>query len=471
MIIQKQNGKAVPVQNSFKEKFKMVAKTMMGLEEVLADELRAIGAQNIECINRAVLFEGDMRLLYRANYTCRTALAILKPFAEFEANNDQELYDQVYRIKWEKILDVDCTFMIDSTTSGEIFTHSYFAALKTKDAIVDRFRRNFGQRPSIDTENADYKFNLHIRDNQVTLLINSSGDSLHKRGYRQAVGLAPINEVLAAGMIKLTGWKCDTNFYDPMCGSGTLLIEAAMMAMNIPAQYYRGDRFAFKRWKEFNLGEWKSVKQEEDRKIGSTDFDYEIWGNDIDLNVLSQAEKNLQFTKLHKDVMLFNGSFEDQDPPEGRTLIVTNPPYGERIKIEDLNAMYQQLGDTFKRRYGKDCEVWLITSDFEAMKHIGLKPSKKIPLLNGQLDCRFLQFELFEGSLKENRASQGSKGASPVEEERDTGASPVKEERGTGVSPVKKRSTGASPAEEDKGAQPVKEGDTGASPVNDNDND
>ncbi|MBR3412640.1 MAG: RNA methyltransferase [Bacteroidales bacterium] len=405
MIIQKMGGKVMS-QPIGREKFKMVAKTMMGLEEVLAEELRDCGAENIECLNRAVNFEGDMRVLYRANYVCRTALAILKPFAEFTANNDQELYDQVYRIKWEKILDVDCTFMIDSTTSGDIFTHSYYAALKTKDAIVDRFRRNFGQRPSIDTENADYKFNLHIRDNQVTLLMNSSGDSLHKRGYRQAVGIAPINEVLAAGMIKLAGWKCDCNFYDPMCGSGTLLIEAAMMANNIPAQYYRDGRFAFKRWKEFNLGEWKSVKEQEDRKIGARDFDYEIWGNDIDMQVLHQAEKNLEYAKLHKDVMLFNGSFEDQDPPEGKTLIVTNPPYGERIKIEDLNAMYELLGDTFKKKYGENCEVWLITSDFEAMKHIGLKPSKKIPLLNGQLDCRFLKFELYEGSKKASKVEK-----------------------------------------------------------------
>lgn len=173
-----------------------------------------------------------------------------------------------------------------------------------------------------------------------------------------------------------------------------------MMANNIPAQYYRGGKFAFKRWKEFNLGEWKSVKEQEDRKIGSGDFECEIWGNDIDMQVLQQAEKNLEYTKLHKDVMLFCGSFEDQDPPEGKTLIVTNPPYGERIKIEDLNAMYEQLGDTFKKKYGENCEVWLITSDFEAMKHIGLKPSKKIPLLNGQLDCRFLKFELYEGSKK-----------------------------------------------------------------------
>ena len=378
----------------------MVAKTMVNLEEVLAEELRQLGALNVTPITRAVEFEGDMRLLYRANYCCRTALAILKPFAEFDANNEQELYDQVYKIRWEKILDVDCTFMIDSTTSGEIFTHSYYAALKTKDAIIDRFRRNFGKRPSIDTEEPDYKFNLHIRDNHVTLLMNASGDSLHKRGYRQGVGIAPINEVLAAGLLKLAGWKCDCNFYDPMCGSGTMLIEAAMMANNIPAQYYRGNRFGFMKWKEFNLGEWKSVKNEEDRKIGAIDFEGEIWGNDIDETVIQQCEKNLEYTKLHKDVMLHIGDFADQEPPEGKTLIVTNPPYGERIKVEDLNAMYEKLGDTFKQKYGANCDVWLITSDFEAMKHIGLHPSAKIPVQNGSLDCRFLHFELYDGSKK-----------------------------------------------------------------------
>lgn len=396
----------VPNESTAKEKFKMVAKTMVSLEEVLADELREMGAENVVVGNRAVEFEGDMRLLYRANYCCRTALAILKPFAEFDANDDQELYDQVYRIRWEKILDVDGTFMIDSTTSGEVFTHSYYAALKTKDAIVDRFRRNFGKRPSIDTEMPDYKFNLHIRDNHVTLLMNASGDSLHKRGYRQGVGVAPINEVLAAGLLKLAGWKCDCNFYDPMCGSGTMLIEAAMMANNIPAQYYRGNRFGFMKWNEFNLGEWKSVKNEEDRKIGALDFEGEIWGNDIDEQVIQQCEKNLEYTKLHKDVMLHIGDFADQEPPEGKTLIVTNPPYGERIKVEDLNAMYEKLGDTFKQKYGKDCDVWLITSDFEAMKHIGLHPSAKIPVQNGSLDCRFLHFELYDGSKKAKNSGE-----------------------------------------------------------------
>jgi len=405
MIIQKSNGKMTATERPSGKKFKMIAKTMFGLEEILADELRECGATDVEPINRAVAFEGDMRVLYRANYTCRTALAILKPFAEFEANNEQELYDNVSKIKWEKIIDVDGTFMIDSTTSGDIFTNSYYAALKTKDAIVDRMRRLFNHRPDIDTESADFKLNLHIADNKVTILLNSSGDSLHKRGYRQAVGVAPINEVLAAGMIKLSGWKCDCNFYDPMCGSGTLLIEAAMLANNIPAQYYRNDNFAFKRWGDFNIAEWKSVKEEEDRKIGAGNFEGEIWGNDIDMTVLRQAETNLRGAKLHKDVMLYCGSFEEQEPPAGKTLIVTNPPYGERIKVEDLNELYTKLGDTFKNLYGADCEVWLITSDFEAMKHIGLHPSKKIQLFNGALDCRLLKFELYSGS-KKNRAAE-----------------------------------------------------------------
>jgi putative N6-adenine-specific DNA methylase len=401
MIIKEENGKKTPVTLTSGTRFKMIAKTMFGLEQILAKELEVCGATDIEPITRAVAFQGDMRVLYRANYTCRTALAILRPFAEFEANSTDELYDQVYRLPWEKMMDVDCTFMIDSVTSGDIFTHSYYAALKTKDAIVDRFRNKFGVRPNIDTENAMYKFNLHISDNHVTLLMNSSGESLHKRGYRQEVGIAPINEVLAAGMLQLTGWQCDCNFFDPMCGSGTLLIEAAMLANDIPAQYYREEDFSFFHWKEFNMAEWKAVKEEADRNIGRRDFDYEIWGNDIDMDVLEQAETNLQYTRLHKDVMLYNGDFKDQRPPEGKTLIVTNPPYGERIRIEDLNALYTSLGDTFKNLYGDGCDAWLISSDFDAIKHIGLRPDRKIQLFNGSLDCRFLHFPLFSGSKKD----------------------------------------------------------------------
>lgn len=395
MIIVKERNKVINEAPSG-ESFKMIAKTMFGLEEVLAEELRALGAQDVTPINRAVAFTGTMQTLYKANYACRTALAILKPFAEFEANNEQELYDNVYKIKWEQILDVDCKFFIESAANSKIFTNSYYAALKMKDAIVDRFRRMFGRRPTIDTENADYKFNIHINANKVTLLMNSSGESLHKRGYRQGVGIAPINEVLAAGLIQLSGWKADCHFFDPMCGSGTILIEAAMYANNIPAQYYR-KKFGFMRWKEFNNSEWKGVKERLDR--GIREFEYEIWGSDIDRTVVEQAEKNLRFAKLHHDVCLFPNSFEFQDAPEGECMIITNPPYGERISVEDITNLYSMIGDRFKS-FGDGKTAWLITSDFRAMKSIGLKTSRKIQLYNGALECRFLKFELYDGSKK-----------------------------------------------------------------------
>ena len=395
MIIVKDKNKVINEVSSG-ESFKMIAKTMYGLEEVLAEELRALGAKDVTPINRAVAFTGTMQTLYKANYACRTALAILKPFAEFEANNEQELYDNIYKIKWEQILDVDCKFFIESAANSKIFTNSYYAALKMKDAIVDRFRRMFGRRPTIDTENADYKFNIHINANKVTLLMNSSGESLHKRGYRQGVGIAPINEVLAAGLIQLSGWKADCHFFDPMCGSGTILIEAAMYANNIPAQYYR-KKFGFMRWKEFNNSEWKGVKERLDR--GIREFEYEIWGSDIDPTVIDQAEKNLRFAKLHHDVCLFPNSFEFQDAPEGECMIITNPPYGERISVEDITNLYSMIGDRFKS-FGDGKTAWLITSDFRAMKSIGLKTSRKIQLYNGALECRFLKFELYDGSKK-----------------------------------------------------------------------
>lgn len=397
MIIIKEGNKTVE-NKSTAAKFKMIAKTMFGLEEVLAAELKELGAEDITPVTRAVTFTGTMETLYKANYCCRTALAILKPFAEFEANNEQELYDNVYKIQWEKILDVDCTFFIESAANSKIFTNSYYAALKTKDAIVDRFRSMFGKRPSVDTENPTYKFNIHIFNNKVTLLMNSSGESLHKRGYRQAVGIAPINEVLAAGMIQLSGWKADTHFFDPMCGSGTILIEAAMYANNIPAQYYRNS-FGFMRWKEFSRPDWRRVKEQADRQI--REFDYDIWGSDIDMRVLEQAETNLKFAKLHHDVMLYCQSIEFQEPPEGPCMIITNPPYGERIAVDDLNRMYSMIGNTFKNLYGDDKTAWLITSDFEAMKNIGLRPSRKIHLFNGPLECRFLKFDLYSGSKKD----------------------------------------------------------------------
>ena len=376
-------------QPSGREKFKMVAKTMMGLEEVLAEELRECGAENIECLNRAVNFEGDMRVLYRANYVCRTALAILKPFAEFTANNDQELYDKVYQIKWEKILDVDCTFMIDSTTSGDIFTHSYYAALKTKDAIVDRFRRNFGQRPSIDTENADYKFNLHIRDNQVTLLMNSSGDSLHKRGYRQAVGIAPINEVLAAGMIKLAGWKCDCNFYDPMCGSGTMLIEAAMMAVHMAPGISR--EFQAEQWQNIIPKKmwYEAIEEANDLVIRECRAD--IQGYDMDAGVLKKARENAKRAGVLEYIHFQQRPVKELSHPKKYGFIITNPPYGERLQDkETIPLIYKSFGEQFQKL--DSWSAYFISSEENAERYFGKKAAKKRKIYNGMIKAEFYQF-------------------------------------------------------------------------------
>lgn len=378
------------------KKFNMIAKTMFGLEEVLAKELVAIGAENINVLCRAVSFEGDMTLLYRANYCLRTALTILRPIKVFEADNEHELYQNIYSIKWEKYMNCDAKIYIDHSVNSSIFKHSLYAAQKTKDAICDRFRKMFNQRPLVDKDNYDIKLNLHIYENMVTISLDSSGDSLHKRNYRKNNGQAPLNEVTAAGLIQLSGWQKDCNFFDPMCGSGTLLIEAAMYAYNIPAQYYR-KRFAFKKWSDFSLPEWKRVQEEENKKI--QDFDYLICGSDVSQSAVNEAMENITHTKLHKDIDVERCAIEEQMPPEGKTLIITNPPYGERIEVEDIIALYERIGNAFKSKYEGNT-AWVISSDFFALKKIGLKPSRKITVYNSNLECRFCKFDLYHGSKK-----------------------------------------------------------------------
>ncbi len=378
------------------KKFKMIAKTMFGLEEVLAQELESLGAESITPLRRAVSFEGDMTLLYRANYCLRTALTILKPIAVFEASNEHELYRNVYNMKWEKYMNCDAKIYIDHSVNSSILTHSLYAAQKTKDAICDRFRKMFNFRPEVNKEEYDIKLNLHIYENTVTISLDSSGESLHRRNYRQNNGQAPLNEVTAAGLIQLSGWKRDCNFFDPMCGSGTLLIEAAMYAYNIPAQYYRR-KFAFKKWSDFSMPERKRVVEEENKKI--EDFDYLIWGSDVSQNAINEAQENINFTKLHKDIELFRSPIEEQMPPEGRTMVITNPPYGERIEVDDIIALYERIGTAFKSKYEGNT-AWVISSDFFALKKIGLKPSKKITVYNSNLECRFCEFSLYHGSKK-----------------------------------------------------------------------
>ena len=379
--------------------FQMIAKTMYGLEDILAKEIEVLGGKNVEKLIRAVAFTGDMNVLYRMNYSLRTALCILKPILSFSAKNETELYNKVYGFAWEKYINPDGKLYIDSSTSGTVFTHSLYVAQKTKDAICDRLRKMFFHRPSVDRENPDLKIDVHISDTQVSISLNSSGDSLFKRGYRKNVGEAPLNEVTAAGLIQLSGWNRDCNFYDPMCGSGTLAIEAAMFAMNIPAQYYR-KRFGFQKWSDYNSFEWKKVKEEEDRKI--CDFDYQIWASDISQQAVDKAEENINLAHLNHDIHLFRSAMEDGNRPEGKTLVIMNPPYGERLEVDDIIALYERIGDTFKQHY-KECTAFVISSDIFALKRIGLKPSAKIEVYNGNLECRLYKFEMYEGSKKASK--------------------------------------------------------------------
>ncbi|MFP4022968.1 MAG: class I SAM-dependent RNA methyltransferase [Thiohalospira sp.] len=378
------------------QKFKMLAKTFLGLEEVLKDELLRLGASDVKAVNRAVEFSGDKALMYRANFHLRTALKILKPIAEFKVNNENELYDSVQSIPWDTIFDVNQTFAVDSVVYSQHFSHSKYVALKVKDAIVDQFRDKYQKRPYVETENPDIQLNLHISDNLCTISLDSSGESLHKRGYRKKATKAPLNEVLAAGMILLSGWDLQCNFFDPMCGSGTLLIEAAMIAHGIPPGIYR-EKFGFESWKDFDSELLETIYEEE--SVSNT-FNHKIIGSDVSEIAIRIAKENIINAALKRKIDINITPIENFNPPEKeKGVIITNPPYGERLKKKQLKEFYSTLGDLFKNKFA-GYNIWLLSSNFEAIKYIGLKPSQKITLYNGPLECKFLKYEIYQGSRK-----------------------------------------------------------------------
>ncbi|MBI9036996.1 MAG: methyltransferase [Bacteroidales bacterium] len=374
----------------------LLAKTLFGLEQVLADELKAIGADDIELLKRAVSFTGDKEIMYRANYCCRTALRVLKPIAKFKVNSADELYNNVKRINWPQYLDLNGTFAIDETVGSSVFLHTKFVALKAKDAIADRFRMKFGKRPSVDVKNPDLRINIHIYKDDCTISIDSSGDPLYKRGYRILTDKAPINEILAAGMVLLSGWEKDCNFIDPMCGSGTILIEAAMIANNISPGIFR--HFGFEKWNDFDKKLWKKITEDETSK--QCDFKFEIVGSDRSYKAIEIARQNLKAANLQNHIILFHNSIEKQTPPKAKGIMITNPPYGERMEVNDQIELYKKIGDSLKKNYA-GYSAWLISSDFNALKYIGLRPSRRIALYNGQLECRYLRFDIYEGSKKQ----------------------------------------------------------------------
>ncbi|NBC83215.1 MAG: RNA methyltransferase [Bacteroidetes bacterium] len=385
------------------DKFQMIAKTMYGLEDVLADELKGIGAAKITKSNRAVYFEGNKETLYRANIQLHTALKILIPLATFDAKNEVQLYNMVKEVEWDKYISTSDTVAVDGVVNSTKFNHSKFVSLKVKDAVVDQFRDKYNRRPSVDASNPTLRIHIHIDETTCTLSIDSSGESLHKRGYRNEQGTAPINEVLAAGMILLAGWKGDCHFIDPMCGSGTIVIEAAMIAYGIPPGIFRKG-FAFENWNDFDPEIFNHLMDSDEYY---KEFEHQIIGSDISAQTLRIALMNTKSASLHKKIELKASPFNELEPPEGKCMVITNPPYGERLKPHQLNNLYKSIGDTLKKIYSKNqTDAWIISSNTDALKRIGLRPSKKIKLINGKLECGFYQFKLYSGSKKSKYQKQ-----------------------------------------------------------------
>jgi putative RNA methylase len=378
--------------------FKMLAKTFFGFEEILAQELRELGAQNVQKGVRSVSFEGDKGFMYKANLSLRTALKILKPLFSFRIRNEKEYYQKLYEEDWERYFSVNQTFAVSATLQTDIFNHSQYVALKAKDAIVDSFRDRRGKRPSVDVQHPDVQLHVHIQRNEVFVSMDSSGASLHQRGYRSATNIAPINEVLAAGILLLSGWEGQCDFLDPMCGSGTFLIEAAMIACRIPANIHRRE-FAFEKWNDYDQSLFDVVFDSCLKKV--REFHFQITGYDKAPSAVSKAKENLKNANLLDYVEVFQKDFfqTEKIDKEKPLHIVFNPPYNERLPI-DVVKMYESIGDTLKKHY-PNTDAWFITSNLEGIKHVGLRPSRKIALFNGKLESKLLQYKMYEGSKKQ----------------------------------------------------------------------
>ncbi len=376
--------------------FKMVAKTMFGFEEILAKELRNLGAVNVVEGVRMVSFEGDTGFMYKANLCLRTAIKILKPIHSFYVKDEIDLYKKIYAMDWSKYLNPEITFAIDATVNSENFTHSLYVSQKTKDAIVDKFRDTVGKRPNVDIKFPELRINIHIQMNQCNVSLDTSGRSLHQRGYRTATNIAPINEVLAAGLLLLSGWDGQSHFLDPMCGSGTFLTEAAMIACNIPANINRKE-FAFEKWQDFDPELYEKIVESSLNK--TREFHYKITGYDKAPSAVQKAIDNVENANLSEYISVERKNFfESEKFTENHLHIVFNPPYGERLNIE-MEEFYGNIGDTLKQNY-PGTDAWFITSNLEALKFVGLRPSRKIKVFNSHLESRLVKYVMYKGSKK-----------------------------------------------------------------------
>jgi putative N6-adenine-specific DNA methylase len=385
------------------DNFKMVAKTLFGFEELLAKELTQLGAQEVKIGVRSVSFVGDKGFMYKANLALRTAIKILKPLTTFRIKDEQDLYDQVYKIPWEEYMSENGSLAVNATVHSDKFTHSQYIALKTKDAIVDRFRNIKGTRPNVDLRFPDLKINIHIDRQTCTVSFDSSGESLHRRGYKTATNIAPINEVLAAGLVMLSGWDGQCDFMDPMCGSGTILIEAAMIACNIPPNLMRKE-FAFERWQDWDVDLFEKI--EESLWSKTRDFHHKMVGYDKSPSAVSKAIENVKNAHLEEFITIKHEDFfKTQKGGDKHLHMVFNPPYGERLESLNVEEFYGDIGSTLKHGY-PGTHAWFITSNLEGLKYVGLRPSRKIKLFNAKLEARLVKYEMYEGSKKAKKSNQ-----------------------------------------------------------------
>lgn len=384
------------------EEFELIAKTFMGLEQVLAQELTQLGANNVQIGRRMVSFTGNKEMMYRANFQLHTAIRVLKPIAHFKAKSAEDMYEEVKKLDWSKYIQKGKTFSVDSVVYSEEFTNSRFVTYKVKDAIVDQFREKTGDRPNISVSNPDIRLNIHIAEDDATLSLDSSGESLHRRGYRQESVEAPLNEVLAAGMILMTGWRGETDFIDPMCGSGTLPIEAALIARNISPGVFRKE-FAFEKWPDFDQELFDSIYNDDSAE---REFTHHIYGYDIEMKSVNTARRNVAAAGFSRIITIENKDFKDFTQPEEKSIIVMNPPYGERISTPNLLGTYKMIGERLKHQF-KGNEAWVLSYREECFREIGLKPSIKIPVYNGSLECEFRRYQMFDGKLNDFRAEGG----------------------------------------------------------------
>ena len=379
------------------EVFPLTATTLSGFEEILANELRSFGARDVELGRRAVTFQGDLGFMYKVNFRSRFALHVLKPIKTFVAINEEAYYARIRSFAWEKFISPQQTIAVRVALNSQTFTHSHFMALKAKDAVVDRIREKCGQRPDVNTDNPDIPIHVYIERERVTISLDSSGDSLHKRGYRQITGQAPLNEVLAAGIVELSEWDRTTPFYDGMCGSGTLAIEAAVKGLDMPTGIFRKQGYAFENWPDFDSDLYGKIVESSLERI--SDIKLEIYASDTSSNVVSKAKKNIYNAELEDEITVSHLDFFDLKPSGDRGTLVLNPPYGERMDKEDIDELYGKLGDAFKQNWhGYTC--FIFSGNLGALKKVGLRTTSKKELFNGPIECRLARFDIYKGSKR-----------------------------------------------------------------------